>query len=58
MCASSETKNPSVDGPSKSKMAEDTTGVKSKGCERSTSEQACIDEADGDPSHGVEPADV
>ena len=58
VCASGEMKNPSADGPSESKVAKDTAGVKSKGCKRSTSERACIDEADGDPGHGVEPADV
>ena len=48
MCVSGEMKNSIADGPSKSKVAEDTAGVKSRGHREGTSESESVDEADGD----------
>jgi len=47
-----------VDSPNESRVTEDTPGVESEGCERGTSEGACVDEEDGDPGRRVEPADT
>ena len=58
VCASGKTKNSIVDGPSESKVAEDTAGVKLRDCREGTSESECIDEADSSAGRGTEPADT
>jgi len=57
-----------VVSPSESRVAEDTPGVESEGCEGGTSGRESVDEAveccqqlcvaDGDPGRGIEPADT
>ena len=47
-----------VDSPSESRVTEDTPEVESEGCERGTSEGACVDEEDGDPGCRIEPPGV
>ena len=47
-----------VDHPSKSRVTEDANGVESEGCREGMSEQASVDEADGDAGHGTGPVDT
>ncbi|KIM57560.1 hypothetical protein SCLCIDRAFT_28780 [Scleroderma citrinum Foug A] len=58
VCASGEMKNSIEDGPSESKVAEDTAGVKLRGHREGTSESKSIDKADGNVGRRIEPADT
>ena len=68
VCASSETKNSSVDGSSKSMETESTTGAELEGCKKDINERESVDVAveccqqlgmaNGGPGRGGEPVDT